>query len=294
MKIKYLLQLTALSALWGASFMLTQIAAPQFGPNLAAALRMGMATLVLWLIMRKYKQTWPLQHWRELLLLGFLAVAGPHVLLAFSALTLPAGYGSLLSVTSVMFSAVASALLKEEILTVRKMLSCLLGLVGAGLIVKLGPVEPSPALVSGALICIASAALSGVSTPYLKKAILRMEPLAVTAGMHAAALLLMLPGALYDLPKAHFSLPAFAAVSLMGVFTSGLAYWIYLRIMQYIPPMAAQSATFLSTGFGVLWAILLLGEATGLVLWVGAGLIVLACLLIFEINPMRWKLGYPS
>lgn len=33
MQAKYLLQLTCLSALWGASFILTRIAVPQLGPN---------------------------------------------------------------------------------------------------------------------------------------------------------------------------------------------------------------------------------------------------------------------
>ena len=48
-KFRYFLQLVALSALWGSSFMLTRIAAPVLGPNLLAALRMGFAALALYL-----------------------------------------------------------------------------------------------------------------------------------------------------------------------------------------------------------------------------------------------------
>jgi drug/metabolite transporter (DMT)-like permease len=270
--------------------MLTRIAAPALGPNMAAGLRMVMATAMLSLIMWKLKTPWPLQHWKELLLLGLLAVAGPHVLYARSSLDLPAGYGALLTVTSVLFGAFASAWLKEESLTFPKMLGCLLGFAGAALVVRLGPVEPTHILVIAALTCMAGAAISGISTPFLKKAIARMEPLQITAGMHAAAVLLMLPGALVDLPHAHFSLRALSAVMLMGFVTSGLAYWMYMRIMRHVPPMAALSSTFLSTGFGVLWAVLLLDEPTSAAMAAGGALILLACLLVMGLNPLRWRL----
>ena len=270
--------------------MLTRIAAPALGPNLAAGLRMVMATVMLSLIMWKLKTPWPLQHWKELLMLGLLAVAGPHVLYARSALDLPAGYGALLTVTSVLFGAFASAWLKEESLTLPKMLGCLLGFAGAALVVRLGPVEPTHTLVIAALTCMAGAAISGVSTPFLKKAIARMEPLQITAGMHAAAVLLMLPGALSDLPHADASLRALSAVMLMGFVTSGLAYWMYMRIMRHVPPMAALSSSFLSTGFGVLWAVLLLDEPTSVAMATGGALILLACLLVMGLNPLRWRL----
>ncbi len=270
--------------------MLTRIAAPALGPNLAAGLRMLMATAMLSLIMWRLKTPWPLQHWRELLLLGLLAVAGPHVLYARSSLELPAGYGALLTVTSVLFGAFASAWLKEESLTFAKMLGCLLGFAGAALVVRLGPVEPTHTLIIAALTCMAGAAISGISTPFLKKAIARMEPLQITAGMHAAAVLLMLPGAVIDLPQAHFSLRALSAVMLMGFVTSGLAYWMYMRIMRHVPPMAALSSTFLSTGFGVLWAVLLLDEPTSAAMAAGGALILLACLLVMGLNPLRWDL----
>ena len=56
MKSRYFLQLVALSALWGSSFMLTRYAAPTLGPNMLAALRMGMATVALGCIMRALRQ----------------------------------------------------------------------------------------------------------------------------------------------------------------------------------------------------------------------------------------------
>ena len=287
MQTRYFLQLVALSALWGSSFMLTRVAVPALGPNLLAAMRMSLATLVLALIMRVLKHRWPWEQWRELLLLGALAVAGPHILYAWSAIHLPAGYGALLTVTSVLFGAFASAWLKEETLTPAKILGCLAGFGGAALVVRLGPVQPTATLVSSAMACMCGAALSGISTPFLKRATKHMEPLTITAGMHAAGAMLLLPGALYDWPQAHFTPKTLAAVVLMGSTTSELAYWMYLRIMRYVPPVAALSSTFMITGFGVLWAILFLDETTGPALYAGGTLILLASMLVMGFNPMR-------
>jgi drug/metabolite transporter (DMT)-like permease len=269
--------------------MFTRIAAPALGPNLSAAIRITLAALTLMVIMRAMRQPWPVAHWRECLLLGLLGVAGPHLLYSRSALYLPGGYSALLTVTSVMFGAFASAWMKVERLTPLKIIGCLLGFAGAALLVHLGPVEPTPAVLTAAGLCICGAALSGSSTPLLKRATLTMEPLAITAGMHAGAALLLLPGALSDIPHAHFTAVALGAVALMGVGTSGIAYWMYMRIVKFVPPTAALSSTFMITAFGVLWGALFLGEPVGLAMLAGGGLILLACLLVFGLHPLKDK-----
>jgi len=287
MNMKYFLQLGGLSALWGTSFMLTRVAVSSLGPYLLATLRVALATVVLTIIMHILRHRWPLQHWRELLKLGAMAVAGPQVLYAWSAQTLPAGYGALLSVTSVLFGAFASAFLKEESLSAGKLLGCFLGFAGVALVVRLGPVAPSQTLVVSAIVCMTGSALSGMSTPLLKQAIARMEPLTITAGMHGAALMLMIPGAIYDFPSANFTARALGAVTVMGVVTSGLAYWMYMRIMRHVTPLAALSSTFMSTGFGVIWAIVLLHEESTKELFAGGALILLACFFVTGIKPLQ-------
>jgi drug/metabolite transporter (DMT)-like permease len=114
-----------------------------------------------------------------------------------------------------------------------------------------------------------------------------MEPLTITAGMHAGAVALLVPGALYDLPHATFTWEAMVAVLIMGSTTSGIAYWLYMRIMRHVPPMAALSSTFMITGFGVLWGVVFLGETTGPALYAGGALILVACMLVTGFNPLR-------
>ena len=136
--------------------MLIRIASPLLGPNVLAALRIGMATLTLAVLMRAMRHTWPIGHWRELALIGLLSVALPFLLFAWAALQLPAGYSALLNSTAVVFGMFASAWLKEDTLTLRKVIGCVFGFAGVGLIVGLGPVEPSAKVFLAALGCVAA------------------------------------------------------------------------------------------------------------------------------------------
>ena len=287
MKTKSFVQLAGLSALWGATFLLTRVAAPVFGANLAAALRITLGALTLAAIMAFTREPWPKSRWPNLFLLGGLAVAGPHLFYSLASLTLPASYGSVVSVTSVLFGTFASAWLKEDTLSVRKLMGCLFGFAGVALVVRLGPIAPSPELVAGAMACAIGAFFSGIATPFLKRATTHMQPLAITAGMHATGSLILAPFALYSLPTAGFSTPALLAVLTTGILTSGLAYWQYMRIMRDVSPVAALSSTFMVTGFGVLWAFVFLNEPISWITGLGALLVLIATLMVSGFNPWR-------
>ena len=221
MKTRYFVQLIALSALWGASFLFLRVASPVLGPNVLAVGRIGLATVTLALIMAALKQRWPWRHWVELLRLGALSVAVPFLLYAWAALRLPAGYSALLNSTVVVFGTLAAAWMKEDTLTARKLAGCVVGFAGVGLIVRLGPVAPTPEVLLATLACIAAAACYGVSTPLMKRATKHMEPLAIAAGIHLASLVVLLPGALWSWPQARFTEGAMAALLVLGVVTSG-------------------------------------------------------------------------
>jgi uncharacterized protein len=145
-------------------------------------------------------------------------------------------------------------------------------------------------LVVAVLTATLGSALSGASTPLIKRAITRMEPLAITAGMHLIAFIVLLPGALVDWPESRFTAGPLGAVAVMGIATSGLAWWMYARLMRHVTPIAALSATFMITGFGVLWAVLFLGEQVGIGHYAGGAMILLACTLVTGFNPLRWRM----
>jgi drug/metabolite transporter (DMT)-like permease len=288
-------QIVGLSALWGASFQFIRIASPAMGPWVVAGCRAALASITLIIIMRALHERWPWQHWRELLLLGALCVAAPFLLFAWAGLHLPSGYSALLNTTAVLFGTLSSAWMKEDTLTRRKLLGCVLGLVGVGLIVRLGPVRPDATTLMAALACVLGAACFGFATPLMKRATTRMSPLAIAAGIHLAAMLLLSPSTLWSLPQAQYTPAAMGSVVVMGVLTSGLAYWMYLRIVRHVTPVASMSPIFLIPVFGVTWGHLFLGEALSPGIFVGGALVLLATALVTGFNPLRrWFPATPS
>jgi len=287
MQNKYFAQLAGLSILWGATFLLTRVATPELGPSLTAAGRIGLGAATLALIMAYTRKRWPWEHWRVLTVLAAVGIAGPHFLFAWSSLYLPAGYSAVLSVTSVMFGTFASAWLREDILTRAKVLGCVAGFAGVALVVQLGPVNPTPELVVAALVAIIGSALSGTSAPLLKRATKTMSPLAITAVLHVLGFLMLLPGALWSLPAARFTPGAMASVAIVGIFTSGLAYWAYMRIVQKVSPVAALSSIFMTTMSGIIWGHLVLDEEFTSATYVGGALVLAATVLVTEFNPWR-------
>ncbi|QDL53377.1 DMT family transporter [Rhodoferax aquaticus] len=287
MKTKYFAQLVALSALWGASFLFIRIASPVFGPNVLALLRVSLATVTLAVLMRVMRQPWNWQHWRTLATIGALSVTLPFVLFAWAGLQIPAGYSALLNSTAVIFGMFASARMGEDTITTRKVLGCVCGFAGVAFIVSLGPVQLTPQVALAVLACVVASACYGFSAPITKQAVGHMQPLQIAAGLHVLALPMLIPGAVYSLPQAHFSLPALLAVMVMGVATSGLAYWAHLRILRHVTPVAAMSPIFMVPVFGVLWGHLFLGEELGGGVLVGGSLILLASALITGFNPLR-------
>jgi drug/metabolite transporter (DMT)-like permease len=287
-------QIVGLSALWGASFQFIRIASPAMGPWVVAGCRAALASITLIVIMRALHERWPWQHWRELLLLGALCVAAPFMLFAWAGLHLPSGYSALLNTTAVLFGTLSSAWMKEDTLTRRKLLGCVLGLMGVGLIVRLGPVRPDATTLMAALACVLGAACFGFATPLMKRATTRMQPLAIAAGIHLAAMLLLLPSTLWSLPQARFTPAAVGSVVVMGVVTSGLAYWMHLRIVRHVTPVASLSPIFLIPVFGVTWGHLFLGEALSPSIFLGGALVLLASALVTGFNPLRrWMTETP-
>ena len=121
----------------------------------------------------------------------------------------------------------------------------------------------------------------------MKRALSRMEPLQITAGLHAAAFLMLLPGALWSWPSAHFTPVALLAVVIMGVITSGIAYWLHIRILAHVTPVAAMSPTFLIPVFGVTWGHVFLGEQLSTSIFLGGGLVLMASALVTGYNPWQ-------
>jgi drug/metabolite transporter (DMT)-like permease len=288
MRTKHFCQLIGMSALWGSSFPLLKIATPALGPWVVAAARCVLASIVLALLMAALRERWPVpKAWPALAALSVASVVLPFLLFNWASLTLPAGYSAVLNATVPLFGVLGAAFAGEEKLTLRRLIGCALGFVGVALLVRLGPVAVTPAVVWAALACVAASASYGFGAIYMKRATKMHQPLTASAVVHiAASVILMLPVGIAA-PAIVLSAPALIAVAIMGIVTSGFMYWSSMRLMRDIPASAATSAAFMIPLFGVTWGALFLGEQVTASMIPGCALILLAMTLVTGFNPFK-------
>ncbi|MDB5751999.1 MAG: putative rane protein [Ramlibacter sp.] len=288
MQTRHFAQLIMLSALWGGSFPLIRIAAPAFGPWGMAGLRCGLAALVLALIMVVLKERWPARSaWPRLGVLSVLTIAAPFVLFNWAGLVIPAGYSAILNATAPLFSMLGAAVMGDERLTGRRLTGCVLGFGGVALLVRLGPVAVDTKVVLAALACIVASASYGVGAVLMKRATLTQQPLGASAVAHVGAMLVLALPTAATLPAMRPTAAAVLVVLALGMVTSGLMYWISMRLMREIPATAATSAALMIPLFGVSWGALFLAEPVTSGMLPGALLVLAATALITGFNPFR-------
>ncbi|HEY8357191.1 MAG TPA: DMT family transporter [Ramlibacter sp.] len=288
MQTRHFAQLILLSALWGASFPLIRIASPAFGPWGMAGLRCALAAVVLAVIMRVMNERWPARTaWPRLAVLSVLTIAAPFVLFNWAGLVLPAGYSAILNATAPLFSMLGAAAMGDERLTRRRLAGCVVGFAGVALLVRLGPVAVEAKVVLAALACTLASASYGVGAVLMKRATLTQQPLGASAVAHVGAALVLLVPTAATVPAMRPTAAAVLVVVVLGMVTSGLMYWISMRLMREIPATAATSSALMIPLFGVTWGAMFLDEPVTSGMLPGALLVLAATVLITGFNPFQ-------
>jgi drug/metabolite transporter (DMT)-like permease len=265
MKRRDLLELFALAAIWGGSFLFMRIGAPEFGAIPLAGLRViGASLVMLPLLIARRELGVFMRHWRPILLLGFTNSALPFICFSYAALTITAGLSAIFNAAAPLFGAVIAWLWLRDRLTPLRVLGLLIGFVGVfGLAysrasLKAGADGTSALL--AVLACLVATVSYGFSANYTKRALTGVPPLVVAGGSQLGAALVMLAPTALLWPAAMPGAAAWVNVALLAVLCTGLAYILYFRLIANVGPANAITVTFLVPAFAVAWGALFLGE----------------------------------
>jgi drug/metabolite transporter (DMT)-like permease len=251
------LELTLLGTVWGGSFLLMRVAAPEFGPVPLVELRLAFGALVLLPFL------WPA--WSQLRpVLGRLAAIGmlnsviPFLLFAWAAQRAPAGIGAITNATTVLFTALVAFLVFGERIGHRRALGLLAGLAGVVVLAagKTAGIDVTWAAIAGTV----AAACYGVAANLIRKHLVTLPATSVAAATLSCGALLLAPFAVASWPVAAPSSMAWGAAVLLGVLCTGIAYAFFFRLIARIGPARAATVTYLVPLFGVGWAWAVLGE----------------------------------
>ena len=268
-----------LAAIWGASFLFMRIAAGELGALPTAALRVAIASLFLWPILRLRGQTGLLrQHWRPVLLVGVLNSGIPFALYAFAVLHISTGLSAILNATVPLFG----ALVAWGWLGDRPGLSRSLGLaIGFGGIVLLagGQVGFKPdasglSPIWAVLACLGATTCYALAASFTKKHVPALPPLVTATGSQIGATVALALPALYWRPTHLPDLHGWAALLVLGVLCTGGAYILYFRLIERAGPARALTVTYLIPVFAVAYGVVLLGESVTLWMLMCGGIVL--------------------
>lgn len=294
MSVASLVRLIALAALWGGSFLFMRVAVPYLGAvptavgrGLFATLGLGAALALMGYRPRLGRYLWPL------LLLGVINSGIPFLMYALAAKVLPSGYSAIFNATTPLVATVVGALVFAESITPARIAAVLLGICGVAVLAQAGPLDINTAVLAGMAACFIATVCYAFSSFLTLRLVGAKAPVDMRAAVFISqlgALMVLLPALLVDLvvePGVLAQLQAapwlaWGNVALLGLFSTGLAYVLYFRLIADEGPQKALTVTFVVPVFAVLWGWLLLGEPLSLAHVAGGGLIALSLWMVLR------------
>jgi drug/metabolite transporter (DMT)-like permease len=271
------LELLALGAIWGGSFLFMRVAASDFGPLALVEVRIVLGALFLLPFLWHIRARIDARLWLRFAIVGALNSAIPFTLFAWGAERAPAGVGAIANSLTVLFTALVGLLVYGERIGARRAAAIAGGFVG---VVVLASGKTAGDNVAAAAIAGTIASLTyGFAAQFTRRWFADVPPLAAVAGTLGCSALMVAPFAAYAWPAAQPSALSWLCAALLGVLCTGIAYAVFFRMIQRVGAARASTCTYLVPLFGVLWGWLLLGEVPSATMLV-AGALILGCVVV--------------
>lgn len=288
MKLSEALLLILLASIWGGSFIFMRATVVDFGPVFLIALRVGVASLcLLGFLVASNNLTEFLQHWKNLLWIGFFSSALPFILLAYASVSLNAGVVSILNANTPIFTAFIGYLWLKDKMTPLQFAGMVIAILGVTFLVwdKISWQMHSwwPVLAG-----VGATLAYGIAANSTKKYLKGVSAMTATAGSLFFATLFLLPLSFFFLPDfTSISALSWVYAIALAVLCTAFAYVIFFRLIQSIGPAKAVSVTFLTPVFSFAWAYLLLDEVVTNRMWLATGIILFGTALVTGVIKKR-------
>jgi drug/metabolite transporter (DMT)-like permease len=265
----------ALSIIWGIPYLFIKIAVEDLSPAAVVFARTLLAALLLLPLaaargqLRALAPAWP---W--LLLFALLEVCAPFGLLTVAEQHISSSLTGLLVAAVPLIQAVFSRVLGiADRIDGRRLVGLLVGFAGVAALVGID-VRGGSLLASGAVLLAAACYASGPLVASLKLS--HLPSLAVSAVAMGLSALAYAPfAAVSQDGVAGVGAPAWAAVAVLGVLCSAVAFLVFFALLAEVGPSRTTVITYVNPAVAVLLGVLTLGEPVTAGLVVGFPLVLL-------------------
>jgi len=259
MSIRNALEMFLLSAIWGASFILIKLAGDDLPPVWVALGRLVFGSLLLWIVLTLGRNKLPpLRLLGPLVAVAILNNALPFCFFAWGERTVPSSIAAILNATTPIWAlllGLATGSARATRLTAAGVALGFLGVLAvvyghsAGIAAEAGR--------SGYLfgvILIAVAAFSyGAGAVAAKRWLQGVEPIVIATFQLTLAGLVLVPLAAFGPHPGVVHWKSLAALIVLGVLGSGLAYLLFFRLLATISPTRTVAVTYVLPIWGLFW-----------------------------------------
>ncbi len=254
--------------LWGLAWAVGRLLAVQLPPISTAVIRYTIVVLLFFMILRSREKSVsiPKEWLRPFFLMGLSSVAFYQAFFLFGVKYTAASDASLvIGIGPVLMTILAAAFIKEP-LTREKILGLLLGFSGIAIISYLSPNINVENRILGDIFVFGGALVYAIYTTLLRDFQLKNKEnkpssLLIITWVSFLGWLVMIPFALLEQPWNYtWSLSAWLEIGYLAVFSTVIAYWLYVEAVSRIG--ASRTAIFLNLVpvFGVISSAVVLSE----------------------------------
>jgi drug/metabolite transporter (DMT)-like permease len=264
----------AMAVIWGIPYLLIKVAVGDLSPITLVLLRTGIGALLLVPLAATRGSLAPLvRHWRAVLAYTLVEVTVPWLLLSNAERHLSSSLTGLLIATVPLIAAVLGLLGGgDDRLDTRRVVGLVVGFVGVAALLGLDVSVIDP----GAVAQVGLVAVGYAIGPIVVARRLSGVPaLGVVAASLALTAVVYAPLGVVQLPRTVPPGRVLAAVAVLGVVCTALAFLLFFALIAEVGPLRAQAITYVNPAVALALGVALLGEPFTLGAVVGFGLILL-------------------
>jgi drug/metabolite transporter (DMT)-like permease len=252
--------LLLLAATWGSSYLFIAVALDDLSPAAITFLRLLLGSAVVVALAARQGVLRHLRgRWGAVTALGVVQLGAPLALIAVGEQDIP----SALAGTLVAATPVFSALLARGGSSARQLVGVGVGFVGVALLLGLDATAAGDGGLVGALLVVLAALGYAVGALWYARSFSDLPRLATLTGTMTTSTALLLPFALVSPPGSAPGLDTVAAVAVLGLVGTGLAFVLFYRLIAEVGPARSVLVTYLAPVFAVGYGALLLDEPVG-------------------------------
>jgi drug/metabolite transporter (DMT)-like permease len=262
----------AISGIWGASFLFIAVGLDALQPGLITWMRVGLGATTLALLPGSRLQLLPEDRAR-MLTVSITWVAVPFTLFPLAEQHINSAVAGLLNGATPMFTAVFALTLFGRRTTGPQLLGLAIGFAGV-LLISLPSFGEGSSQAAGVLMVLVATVGYGLSMNLAAPLQARYGARPVMARMLALAAVWTAPLGLVSLPSSSVALRPLAAVTVLGVVGTGIAYQLMGTLVGRVGPTRASFITYLIPVVSLLLGVAFRDDHVATLALVGVALVV--------------------